>query len=58
MGKFLIFFGLLFTTIETIYFGGNLTPQSYPELICDFIGTTITLIGILLYVSNKAKSLL
>jgi hypothetical protein len=38
--------GLAFGLIETIYFGGNMHPESYAEKICDIIAGEIISAGI------------
>lgn len=38
----ILLIALFFAILETIYFGGNMTPQSPAEVICDGIVCLIT----------------
>ena len=47
VGARLLIGGFIFNFLETWYFGWNLRPQSISEMICDYIGGFLMLLGFL-----------
>lgn len=42
----LILIGIIFAHVETFYFGNNLHPESWAEVVCDSVALIIEWIGI------------
>lgn len=47
IGARLLISGFVFNFFETWYFGWNLRPQSVSEMICDYIGGFLMILGFL-----------
>lgn len=46
IGYILIAFAVIFGALETIYFGFNLLPGNFAELMCDAVSVMSLIIGI------------
>jgi len=45
IGIYIIILSVVFTLSGTYYFGNNLLPHSFSELICDLIGLILFFVG-------------
>lgn len=52
-GFIVLILGMIFARVETYYFGNNMYPQSWPEVICDSICLIFYGWGIYLIVVDK-----
>jgi len=55
-GILLIIISAVFGFLETHYFGGNWTPQSIAEYICDGLSLSINLFGLYLLITSNKKA--
>jgi hypothetical protein len=42
----ILYFAIIFTIVETAYFGWNMRPQSNAEIICDAISVGLCIWGV------------
>lgn len=54
-GYLFIFFSIIFVSVETNYFGNNMTPQSLEELFCDMLSLSINFYGLYLLFTKPPK---